>query len=191
MPLSRRLRPRLQTIFAVLFLALASLRGAEAGLNRWTPIGPSVGFLITEITADPHDPAILYAKTFNTGVWRSGDGGDSWVSITSSLPEFVNGFAVDAVAPGVLYVTVENLANGALSVWSSADRGESSRLAATERKSGNPFTLAIRGSSDSRSERAVTPRRTSGSQTVRRAGTSRSSRVGPIAPCSNSSTSTS
>jgi len=115
---------RLRITLAVLFLALASLRGAEAGLNRWTPIGPSASFLITEIAADPHDPAILYAKTFNTGVWRSGDGGDSWVSITEGLPGFVNGFAVDAVAPGVLYVTVENLANGALAVWSSADRGD-------------------------------------------------------------------
>jgi hypothetical protein len=120
MSFSRRSRPSLRTIFAVFVLALASLRAAEAGLNRWTPIGPSAGFLTTGITADPHDPAILYAKTFNTGVWRSGDGGDSWVSITSSLPGFANGFAVDAVAPGVLYVTVEDLASGALSVWSSA-----------------------------------------------------------------------
>jgi photosystem II stability/assembly factor-like uncharacterized protein len=124
MSFSRRSRPRLWTIFAVLALVLASLRGAEAGLNRWTPIGPSAGYLITGFTADPHDPAILYAKTFNTGVWRSGDGGDSWVSMTSSLPGFANGFAVDAVAPGVLYVTVEDLASGALSVWSSGDRGD-------------------------------------------------------------------
>ena len=107
----------------VVCLVLFASQAVHAGLNRWTPIGPSAAHGITRITADPHDPAILYAETFDSRLWRSRDSGESWAPIDAGLPGFVRAFAADGVASGVLYAAVGSSANGALSVWTSTNRG--------------------------------------------------------------------
>ena len=107
-----------------LCLVLFSSQAAHAGLNRWTPIGPSAAHGITRITADPHDPAVLYAETLDSRLWRSRDGGASWAPIDAGLrPGFVRAFAADGVASGVLYAVVGSLTMGTPSVWTSTDRG--------------------------------------------------------------------
>ena len=115
-----RARRFLVFVCLVLFVSQA----AQAGLNRWTPISPSTAYGITRVTADPHDPAILYAQTQDFRLWRSQDSGASWTPIVTDLPGFVRAFAADGAAPGVLYA-VASLANGVLSTWTSTDRGDS------------------------------------------------------------------
>lgn len=112
---------------AVLCFALSLSPLAHAGLNRWTPIGPSAAYGITRISADPHDPAILYAEVFNGTLWRSGDGGDSWAFASGGLPGRIRAFAVDAVASGVLYAVLDVPATGSYTFWTSTDRGETWR----------------------------------------------------------------
>lgn len=90
---------------------------AHAGLNLWTPIGPSAAHGITRLTADPHDPAILYAQTSDFRLWRSRDHGASWASIDAGLPGLVRAFAADGVASGALYTVVGS------DVWTSTNRG--------------------------------------------------------------------
>lgn len=110
---------------AIAVIVLFASQAAHAGLNRWTPIGPSAAHGITQITGDPHDPAILYAETSDSRLWRSRDGGESWAPIDAGLrPGFVRAFAVDGVAPGVLYAVVGALSMGTPSVWTSTDRGD-------------------------------------------------------------------
>lgn len=109
-------------------LVLFSSQAAYAGLNRWTPIGPSAAYGITRITADPHDPAILYALTSDFRLWRSRDSGASWAPIDADMqPGSVRAFAADGVASGVLYAVAGPLSIGTPSVWKSTDRGETWR----------------------------------------------------------------
>ncbi len=107
----------------VLCLVLFASPSVHAGLNVWTPIGPSAAHGITRLTADPHDSAILYAQTLDFRLWRSRDGGATWAPIDAGLPGFVRAFAADGVASGVLYAVVGSAANGELSVWTSTNRG--------------------------------------------------------------------
>jgi photosystem II stability/assembly factor-like uncharacterized protein len=123
-PCRTRRLPAIAVPVAVLCLVLFS-QVAHAGLNRWTPIGPSAAHGITRVTADPHDPAILYAQTSDFRLWRSRDGGASWAPIDAGLPGFVRAFAADGVASGVLYAVVGSAADGSLSVWTSTNRGGS------------------------------------------------------------------
>lgn len=116
---------RIPRLLATLCLVLIACQAAHAGVNRWTPIGPSAAHGITRLTADPHDPAILYAETLDSRLWRSRDSGASWAPIDAGLrPGFVRAFAADGVASGVLYAVVGSLTMGTTSVWTSTDRGE-------------------------------------------------------------------
>src|SRR5215216_6132691 len=39
------------------------------------------------VAVDPHDPDRIFAGTFNRGIYRSLDGGDSWESVGSGLAD--------------------------------------------------------------------------------------------------------
>jgi len=121
MPLASRFR--LGAVLATLYSALAFLPSAHAGLNRWTPIGPSAAYGITRITADPHDPAVLYAETLDSSIWRSGDGGATWASVDAGLTDGVFALAVDAA--GVLYAVTGPAFSGGNTFWRSDDGGGS------------------------------------------------------------------
>ncbi len=108
---------RARCLLAIACLVLLASQAAYAGVNRWTPIGPSAAHGIARLTADPHDPAILYAQTSDFHLWRSRDGGASWALIDASLPGLVRAFAADGVAAGVLYTVVGS------DVWTSTNRG--------------------------------------------------------------------
>jgi photosystem II stability/assembly factor-like uncharacterized protein len=129
MPRASRLHPGLRSFLVLLLVLGTFLPSAHAGLNRWTPIGPSAAYGITRITADPHDPAVLYAETLDSGIWRSGDGGATWAFASAGLTDKVFALAVDAAAPGVLYAVTGPFFSGGSSFWRSDDGGDSwSRL---------------------------------------------------------------
>jgi photosystem II stability/assembly factor-like uncharacterized protein len=57
---------------------------AAAGVDRWTPIGPEGGEIVS-LAADPDAPGTLYAGTVYGGVWKSIDGGGSWAPTVEGL----------------------------------------------------------------------------------------------------------
>jgi photosystem II stability/assembly factor-like uncharacterized protein len=75
-------------IFISLFIGNRS--PVSAGINRWTSLGPDGG-PITALAIDPQDPRTLYAATGSgalagNGVFKSVDGGVSWMPASSGLP---------------------------------------------------------------------------------------------------------
>jgi hypothetical protein len=69
---------------AILLTVLA--HPAAAGVDRWTPIGPEGGEILS-LAADPDAPGTLYAGTRGGGVWKSLDGGGSWGPTPEGLGE--------------------------------------------------------------------------------------------------------
>jgi photosystem II stability/assembly factor-like uncharacterized protein len=56
------------------------------GGSTWNPCG-LVGYEIRSLVIDPHSTNIIYAGTFcYKGVWKSIDGGVSWINLNSELP---------------------------------------------------------------------------------------------------------
>jgi photosystem II stability/assembly factor-like uncharacterized protein len=103
-------------------------RGATwESLRPFFPDGQALGRV--SFTVDPHDPAVLWGKTLEAGLFRSPDRGHSWQRIGRSLPEiprswsgFPLGFAFDPLDPRRLLVSVPGRG-----VWHSTNRGLSFR----------------------------------------------------------------
>jgi len=81
-------------IASLIWLGLVPLP-ANAGVDRWTSIAPDGG-AVTALAVGPGDAGVLYAATETSGVFRSTDGGLSWLPARTGLPA---GF-VDALAIG-------------------------------------------------------------------------------------------
>ncbi len=92
-----------------------------------------------DLAIDPSDPAILYATMYQrqrrawgfigggpgSGIYRSGDGGESWHELTQGLPEGDKGrigLAVSRRTSGLVLAVVEAEDGG---IFRSTDRGES------------------------------------------------------------------
>ncbi len=78
----RVIRPRLRVAFVALavtaaFVVAPAVPAAAAG-SDWVELGPDGGS-IQALALAPSDPLTLYAGTFGNGVFRSRDGGTSWV----------------------------------------------------------------------------------------------------------------
>jgi photosystem II stability/assembly factor-like uncharacterized protein len=114
-------------------------RSSDGGEN-WTKvlyIGTSAS--ASELAMDPTNPRILYASFWDhvryswyvksggegSGLWKSKDGGDSWVSMTEGLPETLGKTAVDVspANPDRVWAMVEADPGGGL--YRSDDSGES------------------------------------------------------------------
>jgi photosystem II stability/assembly factor-like uncharacterized protein len=96
---------------------------------------------VTDVVIDPRDPDVLYAATWQhqrtvaaymgggpeTGLHRTGDGGETWEKLTEGLPRGPMakiGLAISPQKPDVLYAAIElNRREGA--VYRSTDRGSS------------------------------------------------------------------
>jgi photosystem II stability/assembly factor-like uncharacterized protein len=103
-----------------------------------------------DLAMDPTNPRILYATTWRvirtpyslesggegSGIWKSSDGGDSWVSLSENegLPEAslgIAGITVSPSNPDNLYAIVEAAEGG---VFRSADAGKTWKRVNQERK---------------------------------------------------------
>jgi photosystem II stability/assembly factor-like uncharacterized protein len=81
-------------------------RSSDNG-SKWTPAGLD-NYWIRSIAVDPVSPGTLYAGTYyGGGVFRSTDGGDTWVSYNAGLPNAAqvtfDAIAVDPSGNGVVY----------------------------------------------------------------------------------------
>ena len=96
-------------------------KSSDAGAS-WTvlssfsasgPLGPG-GNSCRTVAIDPQTPSTLYAATSSGGVFKSTDGGRSWLTANSGLPTLNNRpmpaltVAVDPATPGKLYVVTDS-----------------------------------------------------------------------------------
>jgi photosystem II stability/assembly factor-like uncharacterized protein len=105
---------RLNLLCLALILPLLSSEAVAESNGDWHFVGPSKpaeqgeGMTIGRINAvafDPHDPSTLYAGTPASGLWRTQDGGASWVLLTSDLSVLgVTDIAIDPQDAKILYV---------------------------------------------------------------------------------------
>lgn len=106
-------------------LALLAAAAAQAGVNRWTPIGLGSGDL-RDLAVDRGAPGVLYAAAGPAGIYRSADGGESWTWRGTPIGrnESWTAVVVDPGDPARLYATTEHADIGTGAVWTSADRGQ-------------------------------------------------------------------
>ncbi len=101
--------------------------------GTWEPIGqtdlsytPSGIGRVDAIGCHPTDTNILYIGTFCGGIWKTTDGGNSWVALGDNLPICsVGNICVDPINPDIVYITLGfNLENNAgLGIYKSTDAG--------------------------------------------------------------------
>ena len=111
---------RSASLCRALVLALLSLPALAAA--AWRSEGPFVA-TVTDVAVDPVKPDTLYVATSGGGVWRSDDGGKSWVLPGDGMTSRgVRWIEVDPKDPAVLWAGIE--ARGGTGFWRSPDRGK-------------------------------------------------------------------
>ncbi len=118
-------------------LALMEPQAVAQGLGgSWTPLGPvNVGGRVTDVVADPANPNVVTVATASGGVWKSGNGGASWVSLLDGPPMTslsIGALAMDPTDPDVVYVGTgeANPGGGSIAypgdgVWKTTNGGNS------------------------------------------------------------------
>ncbi len=90
-----------------------------AGVNHWTAIGPDGANVVT-LVVDPVVPAIAFAGTTGSGVFKTTDGGASWAIANAGLPtDNVLVLAIDPATHSTLYAGTD------AGVFKSTDGGQS------------------------------------------------------------------
>jgi len=132
-----RFVPLLALLAGELVVALAAGAGpAHAGVNVWTPIGPDGG-TIAFLAASPAQPGLLYAAGTGAGVFRSEDGGTSWVRASRGLDVDVQALTVDPRTPATVY------AIAGYNLWKSVDAGATWAKTAQPAGANSILSLAI------------------------------------------------
>jgi hypothetical protein len=96
--------PALVCALAIL-LAFLPAAPADAGLNEWTTNGPASSGPILSLAVDPSAPETVYAGSGISGmlagtVFKSTNGGVSWVPANSGLPSvFARSLVIDPQTP--------------------------------------------------------------------------------------------
>lgn len=96
-------RPMGKYAILVTILSAALCSTASAGLNEWRRVGPEGGRVLS-LAADPKSPSTVYALTCG-GVFKTANGGASWTSANSGLPELgcSGKLAIDPQNSGTVY----------------------------------------------------------------------------------------
>jgi photosystem II stability/assembly factor-like uncharacterized protein len=82
---------------------------------QWTNIGPTnVAGRVSAVAVDPTNPDVIYRGAAGGGVWKSTDGGKTWLSLTDNLGNLsIGAIAIAPSSPATIYV---GTGEGALSV---------------------------------------------------------------------------
>ncbi|MBI3951208.1 MAG: hypothetical protein HY314_12225, partial [Acidobacteria bacterium] len=131
----------------VLMLSLASVFGLIASLTstpvqaaqndaRWVPHNQGIiGANIVGLAIDPMTPTTIYALTNSNGVYKSTDGGVTWVEKNVGLPAhkivkwghlFANLLVTDPKNPDTVYIPVQGRiykSTGGAEHWAESSRG--------------------------------------------------------------------
>jgi len=121
-------------VVSVLLISLAGAQQFNDNLMKgmkWRLIGPFRGGRVLAVTGVSGDPFTYYFGGVSGGVWRTTDGGNTWIPLTDKEPfASVGSIAVAESNPGVIYVgTGESCLRGNISygngVYKSTDGGKS------------------------------------------------------------------
>jgi hypothetical protein len=95
-----------------------ALSAAATGIVRWTALGPFTisspnpsyeldwAGRVTGVAIDPTNPNTIYVSSPTGGVWKTVNGGASWVPLTDSqCSGDISALAMDPVDPQILYAT--------------------------------------------------------------------------------------
>jgi photosystem II stability/assembly factor-like uncharacterized protein len=107
----RQKSPGLRFAVTLIFGAFAAT-AVQAGVNRWTPVGPGPGvFAWAVLTIDRTHPSIIYAIAstgFRAGIFKSSNGGDTWAEMDSGLTSAsVRALAIDPIVTTTLYASTD------------------------------------------------------------------------------------
>ena len=129
---------RLGRVLVAALLALPALATAA-----WRSEGPFVAN-IADVAVDPSKPDTIYTATSGGGVWRSDDGGQTWVLPGDEMvSRGVRWVEVDPRDPATVWVGVD--ATGEAGLWRSTDRGKTwaaVRVDSTSYALGQPIAFA-------------------------------------------------
>ncbi len=132
---------RFRLPFLVLFASLLAL--PTVARAAWRSEGPWVSS-ITGLAVDGAKPDTIYAATAGGGVWRSDDGGQTWLLPGDGMvSRDVRWLQVDPANPATLWAGVE--VTGAPAFWRSPDRGKTwapVRVDKTSDAVGQPIAFA-------------------------------------------------
>ena len=94
----------------------------ESSAAAWQRLDSTGGGGQTGIAAHPGNPDIIYMASDNGGLFKTENGGDSWISVSSNLGAYRLGFVtLDPLNPDVIYVTASNDYNLGLKGGSSGE----------------------------------------------------------------------
>ncbi len=84
---------------------VAAGRAQLQGLGTWTSLGPgNIGGRTRAVIIHPQDPNIIYAAGVAGGVWKTTNGGGTWIPMSDLLANIaVNSLAMDPKDPKILY----------------------------------------------------------------------------------------
>lgn len=124
-------------------LGVALQAGPAAALDpRWMPFGPGGG-TVTSLALDPQDSQRLYAATPG-GLYRSGDGGQTWALLFRPL--YLAVVAVDPSRPSTLYAAGPGIfrsGDGGLTWRKVLDRSDLEVTSLTLTSGRSPVILAV------------------------------------------------
>ena len=120
----------------------SSLFKSTDATASWSNDNYGLKFPVTHLVIHPTQPLTLYAGTGN-GVFRSIDGGKTWLPINNGLnARFVVALVIDPLIPSTVYVVVDALGTAA-GVYKSTDGGNSWNLRRNGMVDGHLRSLAI------------------------------------------------
>ncbi|MCX5970625.1 MAG: S-layer homology domain-containing protein [Coprothermobacterota bacterium] len=91
---------RLQSLFPT-----STLANSGVTVDVWEQL-PSIGGTVWNLAFDPSNPQTLYAGTYDRGVFKSSDGGTSWIASSSGLTNtWVRCLVIDPSNPQILYAS--------------------------------------------------------------------------------------
>jgi photosystem II stability/assembly factor-like uncharacterized protein len=125
------------SVIVAVLLLMSAVTAAAQGYSedlfkgmKWRAIGPFRGGRVLAVTGIPGDPYTFYFGGVAGGVWRTADGGNTWVPLTDKEPiASVGAIAVAESNPNVIYVgTGEACIRGNISygdgMYKSTDGGK-------------------------------------------------------------------
>ncbi len=86
---------------------LNHLREVTRQLPRGAEPSPGETFIIYDVLVDPFEPQVIYAATLEYAVWRSADGGETWIQVAAGMDPNQQMFALlaDPNRQGVIYAS--------------------------------------------------------------------------------------
>src|ERR1700722_8078333 len=102
---------------------LASVEPSYLQLLHWRMVGPSRGGRVTAVAGDPVNKQVFYFGATGGGIWKTDDGGISWLNLSDG---FVNTGSVGAlaVAPSNTNIVYAGMGEACVRVDASSRTGD-------------------------------------------------------------------